>query len=268
MRTLYLQKNKRGASGRLRAGFLLMIALFAVLYGFHFFFPGVLSATVRNLGMPFWKSGSFMRTAFERHSELFHSKRSLIAENIRLRGELEESRMTMLGYEALKDHYERLVPGSDGSTKGIVTAVLVRPPQMVYDTFMLDAGENEGVRQGDLVYYSDTIIIGEITKTSANNSEAQLFSSADKESRVVLGGSTEFSAFGRGGGTYELKIPKEVPVKIGDSLIRPGKDLSVYGTVEAIEMSESDTFKRVYFRLPFNLHELARVRVVPQTAHE
>jgi cell shape-determining protein MreC len=239
-----------------------------LFYAFQLFFPGALSSAVRNICAPFWKSGSFVRVKFEYYGELLRSKQALISNNQTLKGELERARMTILGYHALKEQYERLVPGSDAVGKGISATVLVRPPQTVYDTFMLDVGEDQGVRQGDLVYYSDTIIIGEITKTSAHSSEAQLFSTGNKESRVILGGKSEFTAVGKGGGTYEVRLPKEVPVAIGDSVIRPGKDLSIYGSVAAIELGQSDSFKKVYFRLPFNIHELAHVRVIPQISHE
>ena len=268
MRTLYLQKNKKGWFGRYRSSFLFILFILVLFYAFQVFFPGVLGGVIRNVGVPFWKSGSFLNETFARYSELVQSKYYLITENERLKQELNQSQMTVLGYTALKEQYEWFVPKSDESAKGITARVLVRPPQTVYDTFILDVGEKDGVRQGDFVYYSDTIIVGEITKTSENSSEAQLFSTGNKEVRVVLGGKTEFSAYGKGGGMYELRIPKEVPVTVGDSVIRPGNDLSVYGTVALIEIGESNSFKKVYFRLPFNLHELARVRVIPQTSHE
>lgn len=91
---------------------------------------------------------------------------SLKAENIELR--------SMLGrkYEA---------------DKSILADVIIRPPKTPYDNLIVDAGEDQGVEVGDLVYAESDYGIGRVSEVYAKSSRVTLFSSSDNKEQVLVG---------------------------------------------------------------------------------
>jgi len=256
----YLLRNKRERRGY-RGAVVAVLIVIGLLYALESYSP-FFGSVLRSVGRPVWVARESVLDTFSERMELLRSKRELVSENEILKKELASSREKLVQYEALRLELDRISRTGEEEDGVIRARVLVRPPQTIYDSFILDVGATDGVKVGDLVYVSDSILIGEITAVSSRTAEARLFSSGGQQTSVKFPSGTEFTAYGKGGGTYELKVPRDVVVKEGDPLTRPGKDFWMYGSVGTIASADADSFKRIMFRIPVNLHELSYVKVV------
>jgi cell shape-determining protein MreC len=146
----------------------------------------------------------------------------------------------------------------------VLAAVLTKPPQSMYDTLVLDAGENLGIVVGGQVTLSDAATLGVIDEVFGRTSRAKLFSSVDTETPAVID-RTDLSVtlIGRGAGNFEIRLPQEVDIMKGDVIRLPGMTPSVVATVVEVESNPTNSFKRVFCKMPINIAELRWVSVLP-----
>ncbi len=265
MRIHYLQKSRNAAWIRYRLVFLFIVVIAILYYGGGFLFPGLTSAAFRFVGTPLWQTKIYVGNFIASERALLNSKQSLIQENKSLALELAALQARLLEFSTLEAGIDQSTPPLGGS--GVKAPVLVRPPQTVFDTFIVGKGSAEGVKVGDHVF-SGIVRIGEITRVSPGSAEARLFSSPGNEFQVSLGREGEFTARGKGGGTYELKVPQDVAVKVSDPITTTGTEVTLYGNVEYIGADKSDSFKHVLFRIPLNLNQLLWVEVKTTSTNE
>jgi cell shape-determining protein MreC len=69
-------------------------------------------------------------------------------------------------------------------------------------------------------------------------------------------------AKGRGGGNFEIHIPREIEVSDGDILVFPYDPTIAVGIVKSIEFDPRDPFQKILARTPVNIQELRFVEVV------
>ncbi|MCK5027628.1 MAG: hypothetical protein KAS07_04365, partial [Candidatus Pacebacteria bacterium] len=69
-------------------------------------------------------------------------------------------------------------------------------------------------------------------------------------------------AIGLGGGNFEIKLPKNSHVSIGDTVYMSGIDSRVFGIVEKIESGTKDAFERILFKSPVSPFTVRFVEVI------
>jgi len=148
----------------------------------------------------------------------------------------------------------------------ILGAIISRPPQSPYDVLLIDNGSDNGVQQGMTVTAFSNVLLGYVTEVFPKTSKVKLISFPSEETNVIIesastGIKTSATAFGRGGGEMEIKIPSAVEIHSGDLVKTPGTFSLMLGTVEKAEINLSDPFQKIYFRLPVNLQELQWVMI-------
>ena len=74
-------------------------------------------------------------------------------------------------------------------------------------------------------------------------------------------------AKGLGGGNFEIELPRNVDVFVGDSIYVSDINPRVLGTIEYINSDPNDVFERILFKSPVNLFSLRFVDVI-HTPHE
>ena len=232
---------------------------------FYFFAPNFTSETLYTIARPIWNAESFVVQKFTDIASIIKDKKRLTNENITLQRELDETRATLLTLDAYKKENEDLkaLAGRTSSDIRVLAVILAKPNSSTYDSLILDVGKNNGIRAGDTVAVGD-YIIGTVHDAYPNYSKAILFSNPGETINVRIGAGISASATGRGGGNFLIKLPKEIPVKVGDSVSLPEINIKLFGIVENIDVTETSSFQYILFKLPVNVNSLNWVEVIKQ----
>ena len=146
-----------------------------------------------------------------------------------------------------------------------MATLLANPSRSPYDTLILDAGKRDGVLLGDLVIAGDSVIIGSVSRVSQTTSVAVLFSAPQVVTDVIVGGDIRTQAYGRGGGNFEIRVPRDQEVSIGAPVIFPLLSPKVFGFIEEVYVSPADSFQTLLFQMPVNVFMLERVYLIPSS---
>lgn len=144
----------------------------------------------------------------------------------------------------------------------ILSVVLRKPPQAPYDTLIIDTGKNNGVSVGDSVYALGNILIGRVAATYANYSKVKLFSNPGEKYEVLVGShNIPATAVGRGGGSFEMILPRDSGVLVGDIVSVPSMTPSSLGVVSALVSEPAQAFVAVLIAAPVNMTQIRWVEV-------
>ena len=153
--------------------------------------------------------------------------------------------------------------------KFILAAVLAKPGVSPYDTLLLDLGAKDGAIIGNLVFAEGDIPIGRLTSVTSDTAKAILFSSTRERTPVIVPSSSipagESNLFleiiGRGGGNFEMILPRDFTLVRGDRVVLPGLRSYAVAIVETILSDPRDSFKKALLRSPVNIQDLKFVEV-------
>ena len=150
----------------------------------------------------------------------------------------------------------------------ILASIISRPPQSPYDILIIDAGYDNEIRAGMLVTAYGNVLLGYIAEVFPSTSKVKLISFSGEETNVLIesagtGTSTVISAIavGRGGENLEIKLPSSIAINFGDQVKTMRTFSFIVGTIEKVEISLSDPFQKLLFRLPVNIQELKYVMI-------
>lgn len=220
---------------------------------------------VITIASPFLALRNAIAHGFVTTIETFRSKAALIEKNQELSARVAELEVRMLDRNILAEEREELraLMGREPGSEGVLAAVLASSGSSPYDTLLLDIGSAERIAEGARVFMGENVVIGTVTQVAQHASRATLFSTPGNNVDAVIPGLDIFTtATGRGGGTFELVIPRDVTMTAGDPILLAGT-ARILGVVYGIEEKESDPFKKIYIRTPFNPSTLRFVRVAP-----
>jgi len=258
----YLRDKKRNTKQILLTGVFVIFFMYVVLFTRVF---DVSSSSVGFLAVPIWKTQDFIVNTWDNIQIGFLSKKTILIENKRLKEDVAIASVKLLDRNLLFEENIELkeLLGRDVTEQTVFATVLTKPNRSLYDTLIIDVGKNAGIVKGDKVLYGGTIVIGKIVEVLKNSSKVLLLSSPREVVDVIVGNNNiETLAYGRGGGVFELELPRDTEVKIGDVIAIPGIISRVLGTVEHIETKPSNPFKTILFKGPVNIFELKWVEVV------
>lgn len=194
----------------------------------------------------------------------FKTKESLYRENTELKNSLEQLSLQLENQKLITDENLRLkeVLGRMGDREIVLSRVLAKSNRSLYDTLIIDVGSENKIKEGDLVFASQSVI-GKIARTSENSSRVKLFSSPGEEINVNVGEKNiQAVAYGLGAGNLEVRLPKEVEVKEGDIVSSPEIGVDILGTVGHIAKKDSDSFQKILVKTPVNINELGWVEIL------
>jgi cell shape-determining protein MreC len=212
--------------------------LIAVLILVYTIFPKFLPSIVTAIVSPFWHS--------EDTSTVNSSLQSAVmSELIKQNNELKE----MLNRNT--------------STTGLLLAYIVKkPPYTAYDSYIIDIGKKNQVAVGDKVYAQGNVLLGEIVEINLNYAKVKLYSSYNEKYEVLVGPkSIQATATGRGGGSFEVILPKESKIVENDIVMIPDLSPSVFGTVRSVSVDPARAFSTILFSQPINIYEQKWVEV-------
>ena len=206
-------------------------------------------------------------------------------ENESLKSQLNESSAKMSNYNSVVDENDKIkeILGRKTETANMILAgILSKPNQSIYGTFIIDAGLDQGITLGQKVFAFGDVPIGRIAEAYGNSSKVILFSNPGEKTEVsvslVPASSEAYSseayrskrqvsrdvfmeAVGRGGGNFEMILPRDFVVQAGAEVVLPGITPYVLGTVQTIISDPRDAFQKALLASPVNIQELKFVEV-------
>ncbi len=273
---------RRPGSGRLgrsfrqstwRATLGVLVFLIVVLLAARFT-PHVLATPAQAIAQPFVAVRNAIATGFTTTIDFFQSKESLLAQNAAL-----EKDATLYGaVVAERDYFinqvnelQALLGHSSSSTpeKFVSAQVFSKPGFSPYDTMLVAAGSNQGVATGDLVFADPHALIGYVSSVSLTAATVTAYSTPGQQLNVLIGSSSlEEAASGLGGGTLEVRLPRNSPVAIGDIVTAAGLPTgSIVGQVAVATAAPADPYERVLFTSPLNIFDLSYVFIKTNSAN-
>ncbi len=259
----YLLKTNRNES--LPKKIALFLGAILIIWFLGGFIVNIFSGGTFFIFRPIFIATSKISDSFSIYFSFLKPKAQLIEENNLLKEQSKNFAIWQLDYEVLKSENESLkgIRSLHASSTSIVAAVLKTPGSSPYDTILIDRGANDGLIEGMEVHAFSIVPIGLIDKVYAKSSLVRLFSSPGDSHDVYIGESKiAGNAVGRGGGNFEVILPRSNEVKIGDPVVFPSIDSKIFGVVEVVEETEGGTFERILFKNPFSFNELRFVQII------
>lgn len=145
---------------------------------------------------------------------------------------------------------------------GTLAHVLTLPNRSFYGTFVIDAGSVEGITVDERVYAFNSIALGTVSSVTEHTATVTLYSEAGREtSGTTAGSDVAVTLIGRGGGEYEVRMPRDVHFEVGGLISHQSADGSVLAQIERIATDPRDPFQKLYAKAPVNLQALKWVIV-------
>ncbi len=245
------------------------VALFAVFFLFLIYFrSGVmsgLSATAHFVFRPFVFLGNNIGNNFKNLGVYFDSKKRLSLENetLKLNQNLNEARMS--NYNSILDENTKLKDalGRSGENKNLILGnILSKPNSSPYDTFIIDIGTKNGIAVGQKVFAQGNVPIGKIGEVYINSSKVVLYSSPLEKTEVVVSGRDAYmQVIGRGGGNFEMLLPRDFLIEKGAEVFLPGIMPLTVAKVETILSDPRDSYQKALLLSPINIFQLKSVEV-------
>lgn len=198
-----------------------------------------------------------------RESELLTSRAALVEENVTLQERIEALEALQLQNDVLRMEnriLRDLVGLAEAYPDGPGARVLSRPSTSAFGTFLIGAGAQDGVREGDYVIAEGAVAVGMVDEVSRNSALAILFTTPGQETAGTLG-ETPVSVVGRGGGNGIIELPRDVAVSVGEHVILPDTGF-ILATVGHITAEAADATQQVLVRVPVDIKTLRFARVV------
>lgn len=240
---------------------------------FYFGLYAVSANIAHTIFRPVFFVGGKIGNAFSTLGSYFSFKRSLYYENQKLQEKIVDLEMQLLNHSvlidenyALKDILNRKKENQDF----ILASILGRPNRSLYDVMLIDAGEKQGVLKGKRVFAYNEILVGYVAEVYENSSKVVLFSSSGEKIAVSIPFKEESKEenkniltelVGRGGGNFEISLPRDFVLEKGRLATLPEISSFVVATAEKIISDPRDSFQKVIFSSPVNLNQIKFVQI-------
>ncbi|MEK7175344.1 MAG: rod shape-determining protein MreC [Patescibacteria group bacterium] len=265
--------------------FVVIFLLF--LFYFRFSFFNKLSYTTHFIFQPVLVFGNHLNYKILNLSFFFQSKKNLLLENQNLKSELGVTAGKLLNHNSILDENLKLkeilnratsvnskildrsvraeflgTPKNSATDSVILATILAKNDQSFYNTLIVDIGLDKGITEGDLVFALGNIPIGKISSVYKNSSKVILFSSPGEEIEGIISGKDILvTLVGRGGGNFEITLPRDFVVENKTEVALPGIFPYVVAIVESKISDPRDSFQKLLLISPVNIHQIKFLQV-------
>jgi cell shape-determining protein MreC len=194
----------------------------------------------------------------------FLSKRALISKNNALEDRINsyDAQLTTLAELQEENTTLKVELGRTPAPTGVLANVLTLPNRSFYDTFIVDAGSAEGIKQNMVVYAFGSVALGTISAVDTHTATVELYSAPGRQtSGTATGSDVAVTLSGRGGGEYEVNLPRDVPFNVGSIVAAQSTTDATLATIEKVITQPQDPFQRLLAKAPVNLQALKWVIV-------
>jgi len=235
--------------------------------------PHTLATAGHAVAKPFWHARDTFLASVAATQNSLADKEALVRENSALRDELATLRRESFTARVLARENEELktMLGRTADKEYLFPATVINDGSYsAYDTFVIDAGAEDGIREHMLVLTPDGIAVGSVHTALDRTAIVTRFSSPTIHTDVVIQATTTVHTMmqGYGGGTMLLTVPRDISIAVGDPVLLPNYASNPIGSIKAIEMNPEDAYQTVYVEHPVNQYELHYVLVDVRHAWE
>jgi cell shape-determining protein MreC len=243
---------------------ILVILLIIIIYFRVPFFNG-LSYASSIIFRPVVIVGNIIGEKLSSIGSYFYSKKLLLSQNEELRLKLNEQEARISNYNSIFDEnikIKEILERKNSKLDTVLAGILSKPNQSPYDTLVIDVGIKNGISVGQRVFARGNVPIGRVALVYANSAKVVLFSSPGEKTEVVISGKDAFmQVIGRGGGNFEIIIPRDFILEKGTEVVLPGITTYIVGVVQTIISDPRDAFQKALLTSPVNIQELKFVEV-------
>lgn len=152
--------------------------------------------------------------------------------------------------------------GRNEGPKGVLAHVVTPPNRSIYDTMLIDAGAAERIVVGNTVYGLHDVALGKVLTVYEHSALVSLFSTSGVQTPgSVVGSGISVTLTGRGGGEYEIRMPRDIRFARGDVIAEQSAHANILAVVESIQADSRDPFITIRAKAPLNLQALPWVLV-------
>lgn len=255
------QENKQKMSRKKIASF---VAVGIIIVGVLIF--GITGIVRRLLQGPTWLAHTLDTVATETISSLT-PKSILLKEYKMLQEKIQQSELLNTQIAILTQENEALrkeLGYFKTSSSVLLAEIIAKPNRSLYNRLIINRGSDDGIMIGQQVRSQGIVALGEISEVSKNTATVTLYSGPQFSGDLVIKNEKNIfvPALGKGSGTFEIHIPREISIIDGDLLALPENQNIVVGVVKSIIFDPRDPFQTVLARIPVNVQELRFVEVV------
>jgi cell shape-determining protein MreC len=208
-----------------------IVGIFSVIiFLIYFIFPNFISGLVIFIVSPFWN--------FEKN---------ITAPDKNTPSELQSVMVSELITE--NDFLKKALHKTATSTAPYFSYILKKPPYTVYDSYIIDVSNYKDISVGDRVFAIGNILLGEVVEKNKTYAKVKLYSSHDEKFDVFIGSNNiQATAVGLGGGAFEVVLPKDSKVKVGDAVTIPNLEVSIFGIVKNVGTTLSSISNNLFIK--------------------
>ncbi|OGI58358.1 hypothetical protein A3C60_00640 [Candidatus Nomurabacteria bacterium RIFCSPHIGHO2_02_FULL_37_45] len=244
---------------------LFFIIIFSILFYFKLSIFNGLAFISHKIFYPVLILGNSIGEKFRNINSLVTSKNSLYLENKNLKIQSSIDKTMMSNYNSVLTEnisLKEILGRKSEKSSMILAAILSKPNQSLYDTLVIDVGTNKGIHVGEMVFALGNVPMGRVAETYPNSSKVILFSSKGEKTQGVVSEKNIFmEVVGRGGGNFEMILPRDLALLKRDQVVLPGIIPHVLGVVATIISDPRDPFQKALLVSPVNIQELKFVEV-------
>ena len=225
----------------------------------------IFGGPINFVSKPILSVGNWLSQGFNNIGYYFNSKQVLYNENNFLLEENLALKAKFENYDILeKENWElkSILNRIPKSGNFILANILTKPNRSVYDTVILDVGELDNLKVGNLAYAYGEVPIGKITEVYSNSSLLVLFSSPGQKTEGFINEvNASVELVGRGGGNFETIIPLELNLEKGTKIFLPGFSNQILAEIVEVISNPTDPFKKVILNSPVNIENIKWVQI-------
>jgi cell shape-determining protein MreC len=260
---------RRNISKKMIRGLVLGGAIFAlllILFIWSAMPPRFLTKWAFSTLKPFLFFKSYLTNFAKDNLAVFKSKKELLKENQFLKNKLEEmSVSSQVSAHVLKQNKElRKIIFENRDKKLVAASIISRPGYGLYNSLIIDAGLDQGLKPGMIVTAFGMVYLGYLSDVFSDTSRVKLASFPEEETNVYIEGVVSAIARGLGGENLEISLPYGVKVAIGDQITTLHSNPLFFGVVQKIIKEPTNPFQKIIFRIPINIQELRYVYLPSQ----
>lgn len=258
MMNLY-QPNSKNKMARRRLLFTTILVVF--LFAFDIISGGKIRGIVRATGGFIYVHGVGMVSSIT-NTGFFSTRHALQTRIDALSAEVASLNQQSADDQALKDENEQLralthlASLAEGITAPIVSSFRTSP----YGTFLVGAGNADGIVSGDLVVSPGGFVIGTISNAGAHTSIVKEVFAPDASIDAVIAGSATLVE-GRGAGNAHARMPHGISVAQGGPVISPAFRGRAIGIVGSVVADAASAYSDIYIGLPVSVESLRYVYI-------
>ena len=254
MKRQFSRSGNRALLSGGRIGILIVLVIVFFIFALRALAPDVFVF----LSRPLLGVGSSLTAAVGSASGTFEDRAGIQEERDRLRVELEAAQNENVVLRTQLGDMTRLAAKENSISAGVIA----RPPVSPYDTLVVEAGSEAGVRVGALVFGTGGIPIGTIEAISGKNAHVALYSAPGRVTEGWIGEARlPVTITGAGAGAFRATLAKDAVPQIGEQVFVPGPGALPIGVVARVDTNPSLPEANLFIRPLVNPFTLTWVAI-------